>query len=905
MDSPADHAFVVDWFQDPSHMDEAHAVALQLNRTTGLYEKCLIRVKFLDYVFIVFIEDPEPALIDRARRDTGATMRLGKMKTMMGYQDKAEITTLTIRAENMPEVLKNPAIKALGGYVEENTVISRSRKLTGLRSMPQCCWISLAGLTIIGESQPTRLAKSGIVEYYVDDWQKLRGMPLDNQEAFTPPESSAIRVLSFDIEVYKRSSRGGGMPDPKDPENFVMCISVVTHEKSLLEPHGYSTESRGDKSSERREVTLHTVFDVKNPEEYLPDNTTIRRYPTEYAMIRGFWDQVARDDPILILGFNVQSWDFSYLHARMKVHGISYPTTVSIYEKPVSGIGMRKSHWSSAAFKNNDMLWPDIPGMVVLDLHKFYVRSRPTMRKHSLDYISRHYLGRGKYPVSQERMVTAYESGDPDELSAMAQYNVEDSMLVLDLFLSQHVFEEAAIEAITSETLIDDLYTKGMQVRALNKIYRYAKDDGYVVTTSPSLSIGRGEGGEGGESRLLGALVQGANPGRYDDVATYDIRSMYPTILMTNNICYTTYLPDPSDRSPEHKVYVWETKGSDDSRAHDKHEAAFVTSTVQRGMCARLLTDQVILRDRIRSWGTDKNGILRYAQKSVKAVSNSIIGLMASAFENARLAFPAAAGVVYTTGRETITRIIQDVSQWQGAKHGQVVYSDTDSILVADMGSPDSRAALLAYLNGRYAPFSFELEAVGRLLLVGPKNYIMRLNEDGSLVYKGVSFSKKTASNYVAEAMQEVTSMIMDGGHSRQDILAYLKSQIDNIHKHDIDDFVMSATVSTAANSVGGKLGRRLIAKGDILMPGDVIDYVVLTKPIMDSDCSKPRPVIYTKTGKVKKVTAPGVTDRTATPQELAACLGEGVLQGEKIGIDFSYYKEKLVAEADRLLVFD
>jgi DNA polymerase elongation subunit (family B) len=881
-----DCGFIVDWFQYDATPNEVHALAVQLDESTGLYKKCLVRVDFQDFAFILFAQEPEAALIDRARKaimapDIGGTIRFSKVKTIAGYQAEPSVPSLMIRAPNLTAVFKLPAVKALGGYIEEHTAISRSRKLTALRSMAQCCWIPLAGMQILNEGDPAKISKNTIKEYRLGSWDKLEAIPLDSRESFTPPPSSALRVLSFDIEVFKPSQRGGGMPDPDDRANFVLCISSVVHEKSVL-------------GGERREITLHTVYDVAKPEKYVPDGTVIRRYATEYEMIRGFWEQVAHDDPVLILGFNVQSWDFRYLNSRMKIHGITYPSALSIYERPAERIGMRRAHWSSDAFKNNDLLWPDIAGTIVLDLHKFYTRSRPALKKHSLDYISRQYLGRGKFPVSQERMVRAYETGDPDELSAMAQYNIEDSMLVLDLFLSQHVFDEAALEALTSETLIDDLYTKGMQIRALNKIYRYAKDEGYVVTTSPALSIARGQ------AQLVGALVQGSNPGRYDDVAVYDIRSMYPTLLMSRNVCYTTYLADVTDKSPEHHVYPWETKTGETEKSYEKHEAAFVTPTVRRGLCTRLLADQLILRDRIRSWG--EGDILKYAQRGVKAVSNSIIGIMASSFESARLSFPAAAGVVYTAARSTITQIIQDVSQWEGAPHGQVVYSDTDSVLVAGMGDPQGRLALLRYLNDKYSPFIFELETVGRLLLVGPKNYIMRTNESGALMYKGVTFSRRNASDFVAKAMQDITEMIMDAGHSRTDILAYLKSRVDSVKEEPLDSFVMSATVSLAASSVGGKLGRRLTANGAILMPGDVVDYLVLTKPINEAKgCNV---IELTKTGKVKKVKAAGVTDRTATVDELAACIGPETLSSPQIGVDFDYYVDKLRTSAEQLMVF-
>jgi hypothetical protein len=153
--------------------------------------------------------------------------------------------------------------------------------------------------------------------------------------------------------------------------------------------------------------------------------------------------------------------------------------------------------------------------------------------------------------------------------------------------------------------------------------------------------------------------------------------------------------------------------------------------------------------------------------------------------------------------------------------------------------------------------------------------------------------------------MQEVTAMIMDSGHSREDILEYIKQRTDAITEESISAFAMSAKVSTAANSVGGKLGRRLIAGGAILMAGDEVEYVVLTKPIDEvKGCAVPRPVVYTKTGKVKKAKELGVTDRTATVEEVEECFGQGNLTGVNVSIDFEYYRDKLRTSADSLLVF-
>lgn len=892
------HAFVIDWFENDAKPSEVHALALLYDGKTGVYQKILLRVAFKDYVYILFAEEQAPSVIEETRRIVTrehGQLLYTKTKTMSGYQAEESVPSFIIHAPDVGAILRDPHIKQLGGFIEEHTSVSKARKLTAICKMSLCGWVSLAGAKIIAEGNPARLAKPGVPEFLFEDWSNLKGMSPEIREAFIPPPTSAIKVLSFDIEVYKPSVRGSGMPDAEDSSNLVMCISVVTSSTSMLS------------GVEDRNVTLHTIYPIARKEEFLPAGTLVVQYRTEFEMIRGFWDQVVAYDPTLLLGFNIQGWDYRYLHTRMvKVHRFPYPIGLSIYAN-APPLRNRISHWSSAAYKHNDMVWPDIPGMVTLDLHKMYVKTHPSLRKHSLDYVSRTFIGRGKYDMSQDRMVRAFEHNDPHLLALVAQYNIEDSMLVLDLYLREHLFEVAAIEAITNQTLIDDLYTKGAQIRAVNVLYPFVKAGGFVFSTTPTLSVARAPGGGGDAKNVVGALVTAGSPGVYEDVAVYDVGSMYPSLILALNICPTTFVVgDPAGvlGDKPYSTYEWESRiGDADDAPREKREAIFVKQSVRRGVCGDMISAQLELRARIKSWAesaagesSDMKRILNRVQKGVKLVSNSLIGLMAASMETSRLSFPAAAGVVYTRARSLISTVIQDVtSSWNGAPHGPVVYSDTDSIFVAGMTTQEARRLLLEHLNAKYSPFVFSHETTGRLLLTGPKSYILKPTderENEGLVIKGREFSGRVASEFVTGVIQEIVHMIMnDGVRDRAVLMGAIESHIKQMTKLKPEDFAMSATVSKSDRSVGGKLGMRLRASyGMLLQPGDVVDYVVLRRP-------------YGEDRKVGK--KPGVTERTATLEELKRITGSPeLINSDANGIDLTYYKDSLLAAAERILVF-
>ena len=95
------------------------------------------------------------------------------------------------------------------------------------------------------------------------------------------------------------------------------------------------------------------------------------------------------------------------------------------------------------------------------------------------------------------------------------------------------------------------LLARGQSIKVLSQLFRKANDDGYVV---PSL---RGEGKlvipryiclsltrrSGSEEQYEGATVIEPKKGYYDvPIATLDFSSLYPSIMMAHNLCYTTLL---------------------------------------------------------------------------------------------------------------------------------------------------------------------------------------------------------------------------------------------------------------------------------------------------------------------------------------------------------------------------
>lgn len=82
------------------------------------------------------------------------------------------------------------------------------------------------------------------------------------------------------------------------------------------------------------------------------------------------------------------------------------------------------------------------------------------------------------------------------------------------------------------------LLSRGQSIKVLSQLFRRSREEGYVV---PALKS------QGSDEQYEGATVIEPKKGYYDSpIATLDFSSLYPSIMMAHNLCYTTLLDKPT-----------------------------------------------------------------------------------------------------------------------------------------------------------------------------------------------------------------------------------------------------------------------------------------------------------------------------------------------------------------------
>lgn len=416
-------------------------------------------------------------------------------------------------------------------------------------------------------------------------------------------------------------------------------------------------------------------------------------------------------NPAIVTGYNIFNFDFPYMTERLNLRLRGWESC-SVLKDDETRVRMSADGRGFEGMSRQSPLSAE--GRIFLDMMLVVMKSH-TLTRYSLEHVAHHFLGRGKHDVTPVQMFETFKArqdarkrGDEPALDKASQdmadvgaYCLEDSALCIDLMETLSTW----IMLMELSTIVcvrpADLFTRGEQIRVLNQVYRDAYNRGILVDSR-----------EVSNEKVKGASVHEPVPGRYEHLLTFDFKSLYPTIIIAYNLCYTT-IALGQDAPDEHcDVYEWT---QDDGRTY---RTRVIKRQYHHGILPRLCENLIRERNETRrkiSPDNDpiENEVLQQRQLGLKICANSIYGSLGAV--NGFLPHPEAFRTITATGREMIATAGEYVKNQYG---GTLVYGDTDSIMV-DLGLKDPLRclqwgdALEKELTALYPkPHKMEFEAV-------------------------------------------------------------------------------------------------------------------------------------------------------------------------------------------------
>ena len=301
-------------------------------------------------------------------------------------------------------------------------------------------------------------------------------------------DQTKINIAIIDIEVGSEN----GFPDPYKANEPITAIAVKTVGGNM------KVYGCGDFNNQRDDVAYFKCRD-------------------EYDLCKRFLEDWQLNTPDIITGWNTRFFDIPYLINRFtKILGESEMKTLS----PWGYINERKM-----VVRGREMIEYDIYGISSLDyieLYRWYAPGGKSQDSYRLDNIAQVELGEGKISYDEfENLHQLYRLN----YQKFIEYNIKDVELILKLEDKLKLIELALTLAYDTKSNFNDVFAQTRMWDAI--IYNYLLERNIVVPPNET-SVKDGA--------FEGAYVKDPQIGVHDYVASFDLNSLYPHLMIQYNI---------------------------------------------------------------------------------------------------------------------------------------------------------------------------------------------------------------------------------------------------------------------------------------------------------------------------------------------------------------------------------
>ena len=629
-------------------------------------------------------------------------------------------------------------------------------------------------------------------------------------------KNAPLRHLAFDIECLPLN---GAMPVPETSPIILLSLAFVPefNGKKTIVLVGKNTNIEGD----------------------------VESCGSEEGMLRRFFETIKDFDPDILVGYNSNSFDIPYIVDRVNILNKKGARIDSIAGRDGRTLYYRKI---------GNVTRVSVMGRIAVDVLPL-LRKEFSLKQYTLRNSAKELLGTEKLDIPILEMED-YWKDNGEKLSKFIEYSRRDSELALLFLLKLRLIDKYIALARVSGTLLQDILDGGQTQMVENLILReYMKHD-RVLATRPTGEVS-GERYDEGEE-LAGAEVLPPKKGLLENIVILDYKSLYPTIMMAHNLCYTTEvvgeMPEDVIKTPNCGV--------------------FVSRNIVKGIVPSILEELLNRRQETRAKmktasDEDEKRVLDATQLALKILLNSFYGY--SGYTRARLYSLTLAGAVTSFGRENILHtkdliendikeiILKDGKAVRkddgiGGKHisMSVVYGDTDSVFVHLIGKDITfdEAQLVGnsiantVTESLVKPMELVFDSFAkRAIFLAKKRYALLVQEKTAqglkekIKVKGMETVRRDWCELTTKTIEKVLELVLKEAKVDEAVLL-VKNTINEIKSIDANSAFFDSLILTRqyTKSVGSYKNKqphitvieKLQKRGIISNVGDRIPFVII-----------------------------------------------------------------------------
>lgn len=495
------------------------------------------------------------------------------------------------------------------------------------------------------------------------------GYKYQSLEQFRSTKDSPT-VLSIEVFV---ETRGMFLPDPKhDP---VRAIALVYEEQRLR------------RTSQRNVLELLVcgesfpkgLLSSMKRKHALSESSTHFMFVDEIELIRSAAERIVQADPDVIMGYEIQSESLGYLKDRLALlqpsesflrlisRSPSIPSHSEMLSDEYGQLHASGLHSAGRILLN---LWRVLRSELKLSIYTFHNCV--------------HALTRRRVPHFASAQLTAWFKTDSSKFRCL-EHLVQKAVLNLEMIecldLVSRTCELAKVYGIDFFSVL----TRGSQYRVESLLLRLAHTQNYILISPSKSQVANQSAME-----CLPLVMEPESRFYTSPVVVLDFQSLYPSIVMAYNLCYSTLVGHAETSGVASSLGVLAKYKSSlldggiplEELVFSPNGSLFASKNVRKGVLPRMLQEildtRQMLKKSMKDLPANQKSLYRLMnsrQFALKLLANVTYGYTAAGFSG-RMPCAELADAIVQFGRLTMENAIKLVNgnqRWQA----KVVYGDT------------------------------------------------------------------------------------------------------------------------------------------------------------------------------------------------------------------------------------
>ncbi|CEP18773.1 hypothetical protein [Parasitella parasitica] len=568
---------------------------------------------------------------------------------------------------------------------------------------------------------------------------------------------------------------------------------------------------------------------------------------TEERLFSLLIERIRYYDPDMLVGYEVQNASWGYLVDRGVQLGYHLLDELSrVITTSESIIRDQWGYQKASVYK--------VTGRHVLNVWRL-MRNELTLTSYTFENVAYNLLHDRVPHYSHATLTSWYTKGLAVLKYRLFKYYMKRVQLNLDMLDASQVVSRTCESARVYGIDFYAVISRGSQYNVESVMFRIAKPENYVLITPSRSQVASQRSLE-----ILPLIMEPISQFYSSPMVVLDFQSLYPSIMIAYNYCYSTCLGRIRKSDETSRFGVLPSFEPDDGLLDilkdyinvSPNGIMFVKPEIRKSLLAKMLSElldtRVMVKRAMKDYKEDP-GLLRMLdakQLTLKLLANVTYGYTSASFSG-RMPSVEIADSIVASGRETLERsikLINETEKW-GAR---VVYGDTDSMFIYFPGKTKDEAFVLGNdiaetvtkLNP--APVKLKFEKVYHpAVLLAKKRYVGFKYENPSdetpvFEAKGIETVRRdgtAATQKVLESCLKILFRTQD----MSELKAFLYDEWTKILSNRVllQDFIISKEVRMGTYSSRGGPNGALIAQAQMDVDpraepqyGERVPYVVV-----------------------------------------------------------------------------